>query len=164
MKINLNGVQVDSKASPFVHIPDSSPALYALPDLKGVVYVRAAEGTRETFFRIDDVATSSSSGEAVVPTWSSAERVIVSYGLEALVVRATEIMHELFGDEARIAPEILKSPDSLTPTLVIRLHVPRNLRHLRAAYLARYSAETEVPTDAPAPALLWTYRDAAVSA
>lgn len=144
-------------------IPEDSAAIIAVPDLKDAYYVQPASGKRGVVVIRADLQSAASTGGPVIPTWTSAERVISVYGLEDLVQRATDIMREIFGDEGSITADIFDSPDSVAPTLTLTLRVPRPLRSHRKTYLDRYAKEIEVPDNAPVPALLWTYYDAVQS-
>lgn len=92
--------------------------------------------------------------------WRDPQVVIETYGLVPLVETCERILRELFGEGARVAPQIERDPASPTPSLVLRLVVPRSLRNLRHDFLSRYGRETVIPQGAPVPVLLWEYHDA----
>ena len=150
-----------SSAVVFPFVADDETHIVAV-DVPGDDYwvVRTAEGLREALVSRFELDQALVTGNKVVPAWSSPEALMRTCGLGPLAERALAILHEIFGSTASISAELADSPESRHPSLVLRLEVPGELRHLRHTFLDRYVREAVIPPNAPVPALLWAYRDA----
>ncbi|SRR6266571_5322317 len=140
-------------------LPDEA-AVIAL-NIPGEVFViRPGEGQPEALITRYDLSRARIGGNPVSPVWSNPQTVIGTYGLGELVETCTRILRDLFGTAASVRPDIGQDPESLSPSLILWLRVPRSMRHLRDAFFDRYVRETVIPDGAPIPVLQWEYFDA----
>lgn len=91
--------------------------------------------------------------------WSDPESVVTSYGLAPLRDKTRAILAEMFGPTAELAVEVANDPAAAARSLIFRLRVPRSMRASRQTFVTRYSHETVLPDFAPAPVLMWSYKD-----
>jgi len=144
-------------------IPAESPAVFPVADLAGAFTTRAGAGERFTTVTKFDLDSAAMTGGPVVPVWANAESVVDVYGLRPLVEKARSIVLEVFGLSASLALEVVRDPDSGTPSLLLRIQITETQSELRRDFSRRYARETMLPEDAPVPVILWDY-DNAVSA
>lgn len=122
-----------------------------------LIAARTEASAAETAMNAGGVAASG----PVVSRWSNPELVLASFNLWTVLEASRRIAREVFGEIVPITPGIELDPESGTHCLTFDLTIEAGLRDRRYDFEARYVRETVIPEDAPAPVLLWSYRDAA---
>lgn len=138
-----------------------------ISSLEGLLGVTSRGESREVqrlsdWFAPSSVHDSPITNESASPedrdlTWTDPDAVISRFALGEVRDTGIRILRDVFGESARLTPEIVRDPETSQPSLVFRFDVQRSLRHLRGQFFARYVRETVIPSGSPPPALKWSY-------
>jgi hypothetical protein len=144
---------------------DVSNPRITLLEVPGPLYaVEPSEGSNLALVCPNDFAEADKvKGNPIETTWSNPELVVSQYKLDQVREVASDILRDIFGDEAGLVVEVEPNMETGAPDLIFRLEIPRAARDHRSSFLDRYVRETKLPAKAPVPVLLWAYRDAVSS-